>query len=100
LSHDGDSILILRALGLRFTCGFAENFEAGGVVTTDLNTFSLGLKYNMYRHEKFQGAVMLVTTFANESDFVFRNSGFLVKTASFVFGFAFANKLGEKFSVD
>jgi len=100
LSPEGDSTLVLQALGFRFTYGFAKNFEAGGVVTTDLNTFSLGLKYTMVQHEKFQGAALIGATLANESDFVFRNSGFFGKTASVAFGFAFANKLSEKFSVD
>lgn len=100
LSPEGDSTLVLQALGFRITYGFAKNFEAGGVVTTDLNTIALGLKYTMVQHDKFQGAVVLGTILSNESDFVFRNSGFFGKTASVAFGFAFANKLSEKFSVD
>jgi hypothetical protein len=100
LSSENDSINILRALGFRFTYGFAKNFEAGGTITTDLNNFSLGIKYTMFQHEKFSGAAILGTTFSNESDIVFRNTGFFGKTASLAGGFAFANKLGKHFSVD
>lgn len=100
LSPEGDSIMVLEALGFRFTYGFAKNFEAGGVVTTDLNTFALGIKYTLFQHKNFAGAVILGTTFANESDIVFRNSGFFGKTASIAAGFSFANQFGKHFSVD
>ena len=100
LSSESDSTVVLQALGFRFTYGFAKNFEAGGVITTDLNTFSLGVKYTMFQHEKFIGAAILGATLANESDIVFRNSGFFGKTASIAAGFSFTNKLNDRFSVD
>ena len=100
LSDENDSISILSALGVRFTYGFAKNFEAGGTVNTDLNNFSLGLKYTMFQHEKFSGAAILGTTLSNESDIVFRNTGFFGKTASLAGGFVFSNKMGKHFSVD
>ena len=100
LSNENDSINILRAFGFRFTYGFAKNFEAGGTITTDLNNFSLGIKYTLFQHDKFSGAAILGTTLSNESDIVFRNTGFFGKTASLAGGFAFANKLGKHFSVD
>jgi hypothetical protein len=100
LSPENDSITILRGLGFRFTYGFANNFEAGGTITTDLNNFSLGIKYTMLQHEKFSGAAILGTTLSNESDIVFRNTGFFGKTASLAGGFSFANKFGKRFSID
>ena len=100
LSKETDSINILRALGFRFTYGFAKNFEAGGLITSDLNNFSLGVKYRLFAHKKFSGAALLGTTFSNESDIVLRNTGFFGKTASLAGGFSFANKLGKHFSVD
>jgi len=100
LKPGGDSTLVLQALGFRVTYGFADKFEVGGVVTTDLNAFSIGIKYNMLSRKNFAGAAILGTTFSNESDIVFRNSGFFGKTASLAAGFSFTNKLSNKFSVD
>jgi hypothetical protein len=100
LKSGGDSTLVLQTLGFRVTYGFADRFEVGGIVTTDLNSLSLGLKYNMFKSKNYAGAILFGTTFSNESDFVFRNSGFFGKTASLATGFSFTNKLSKYFSVD
>lgn len=48
----GDSIQVLQALAFRFTYGFAKNFEIGTTITSDLNTFALGIKYTFLEREK------------------------------------------------
>lgn len=100
LKPGGDSTIVLQSLGFRVTYGFADKFEAGGVITTDLNSLSLGIKYNMLTCNNFAGAVVLGTNFSNESDIVFRNSGFFGKTASVAAGLSFTNKFNDHFSVD
>lgn len=90
-----DSILVLQALGFRFTYGFAKNFEMGAVITSTLDAFSLGIKYSFVNKEKFIAGAFLGTNFSNESDIVFRNTGIFGKTASIVGGFAFMNRFGE-----
>ncbi len=52
LKPQGDSTLVLQALGFRFTYGFAKNFEIGSLITSNLNTFSLGIKYTFLDKEK------------------------------------------------
>lgn len=100
LNPEGDSTQVLRALGFRFTYGFAKNFEIGTTITSDLNTFALGIKYTFLQNEKSVMGAFLGTTFANESDFVFRNTGIFGKTASVVGGLAYMAIFSEKLSLD
>jgi len=100
LKPEGDSTLLLQALAFRFTYGFAKNFELGSFITSDLNTFSLGIKYTFLNKEKVVMGAFLGTNFSNESDLVFRNTGLFGKTAAVVGGFAFMAKFSEKLSLD
>lgn len=92
---ENDSILVLQALAFRFTYGFAKCFEVGVIVTSNLDAFSLGLKYNFYNTPKFLAGAFLGTNLANESDLAFRNTGIYGKAISVVGGFAFMNRFGE-----
>lgn len=96
----GDSIQVLQALAFRFTYGFAKNFEIGTTITSDLNTFILGIKYTFLEKEKILMGAFFGTTFSNESDFVFRNTGIFGKTASVVGGLAFMASFSERLSMD
>ena len=96
----GDSIQVLQALAFRFTYGFAKNFEIGTTITSDLNTFALGIKYTFLEREKSIMGAFLGTTFSNESDFVLRNTGIFGKTASVVGGLAYMVIFSEKLSMD
>lgn len=96
----GDSIQVLQALAFRFTYGFAKNFEIGTTITSDLNTFILGIKYTFLEKEKILMGAFLGTTFSNESDFVFRNTGIFGKTASVVGGLAFMASFSARLSMD
>lgn len=100
LDREDDSTLVLNALAFRFTYGLAKNFEIGTTITSDLNTLGLGLKYTFFDKNKVVMGAFLGTTFSNESDFVFRNTGFFGKTASVVGGLAFMAKFSEKLSLD
>lgn len=100
LKPQGDSTLVLQALAFRFTYGFTKNFEIGSLITSNLNTFSLGIKYTFLDKEKAVMGAFLGTTFSNESDLVFRNTGIFGKTASVVGGLAFMAKFSEKLSLD
>jgi len=94
-TSENDSILVLQALGFRFTYGFAKNFEMGAIVTSTLDAFSLGIKYSFVNNDKFNAGAFLGTNFSNESDFAFRNTGIFGQTASVVGGFAFMNRFGK-----
>jgi hypothetical protein len=96
----GDSIQVLQALAFRFTYGFAKNFEIGTTITSDLNTFALGIKYTFLEKEKNVMGAFLGTTFSNESDFVLRNTGVFGKTASVVGGLAYMAIFSNKLSMD
>lgn len=100
LNPEGDSTLVLQALAFRFTYGFARNFEIGSLITSDLNTLSLGIKYTFLEKEKVIMGAFLGSTFSNESDLVFRSTGIFGKTASLVGGLAFMAKFSEKLSMD
>lgn len=100
LNPEGDSTLVLSALAFRFTYGLAKNFEIGTTITSDLNTLGLGMKYTFLDKKKAVMGAFLGTTFSNESDFVFRNTGLFGKTASVVGGLAFMAKFSEKLSLD
>ena len=100
LNPEGDSTQVLRALGFRFTYGFAKNFEIGTSITSDLNTFALGIKYTFLNKEKSVMGAFLGTTFANESDLVLRNTGLFGKTASVIGGLAYMVIFSEKLSLD
>jgi hypothetical protein len=95
LDSEKDSILVLQALVFRFTYGFASCFEIGAIVTSNLDAFSLGLKYNFYNSPKFLAAAFLGSNLSNESDIAFRNTGIYGKTIAVVGGFAFMNRFGE-----
>jgi hypothetical protein len=97
---ENDSISVLQSLVFRTTYGFAKNFEAGALVSSDLSTFSAGVKFTFFQSEKSAIAAVLGTTFSNESDIVLRNSGFFGKTLSVAGGFVFTNQLSEKFAID
>ena len=100
LAPEGDSTIVLQALAFRFTYGFAKNFELGSFITSDLNTFSLGIKYSFLNKDKIVLGAFLGTNFSNESDLAFRNTGLFGKTAAVVGGFAFMAKFTEKLSLD
>ena len=100
LNPEGDSIQVLSALAFRFTYGFAENFEIGTTITSDLNTFGLGIKYTFLDKEKNVMCAFLGTTFSNESDFVLRNTGIFGKTASVGGGLAYMAIFSERLSMD
>lgn len=100
LSAEGDSTTVLQALAFRFTYGFAKNFEIGSFITSDLNTFSLGLKYSFLNTGNFLMGAFTGTTFSTASDIVFRNTGFFGNTASVVAGVALMAKFSEKLSLD
>jgi hypothetical protein len=100
LNPESDSTQVLQALGFRFTYGFAKNFEIGTSITSDLNTFGLGIKYTFLEKDRNVLAAFLGTTFSNESDFVLRNTGIFGKTASVGGGFAYMAKFSEKLSLD
>ncbi len=102
MNPSNDSILVMQALVFRITYGFAKNFEIGTVVTSSLDAFALGLKYNFFTMEKFAAGAFLGTNFSNNSDFVIRNTGIFGKTMSLVGGFAFTNRFGEskRLSID
>lgn len=100
LNPESDSTQVLQALGFRFTYGFAKNFEIGTTITSDLNTFGLGIKYTFMEKEKNVLAAFLGTTFSNESDFVLRNTGIFGKTASVGGGFAYMAKFSGNLSLD
>lgn len=97
-----DSIVVMQALAFRLTYGFAKNLEIGTVITSSLDAFGLGIKYNFFSKEAFSGAAFLGSNFSNNSDFVVRNTGIFGKTLSLVGGFAFTNRFGEskRLSID
>lgn len=102
LAPANDSIMVLQALGFRITYGFAKNFEIGTVITSSLDAFALGLKYNFLSREKFSAGAFLGSNFSNNSDLAFRNTGIFGKTLSVVGGFTFINRFGEnkRLSID
>ncbi|HEY9113697.1 MAG TPA: hypothetical protein VIN10_03300 [Bacteroidales bacterium] len=99
-SFENDSITNLQCLFFRTTYGFAKNFEAGVLISANLSNFSAGLKYTFFQAGNTAGAILLGTTFSNESDLVFRNTGFFGKTYSIATGVAFTTLLSEKVEID
>ncbi len=95
-----DSTVVLQAMAFRFTYGLGKNMEVGSVIAADMSTLSFALKYNFLQRKKHGFAAFLGTTFANESDFVVRNSGFFGKTASLAGGFAYSTVFSKRFSLD
>lgn len=99
-SPENDSMTLLHSLVFRTTYGFAKNFEIGTLITSDLSAFSAGIKFTFFQSENTAGAIILGTTFSNESDLIFRNTGFYGKTCHISTGLVFTHVLSEKFEVD
>lgn len=97
---DADSTAVVRAMAFRFTYGMAENMEVGCMVAADMSTLSFAIKYKIFQKGNTGGGLFIGSTFANESDYVVRNTGFFGKTASLAGGFILSTAFTEKLSLD
>jgi len=95
-----DSSLLMKNFNMRFTYALGKRLEVGTFVNGDLSSFSFGSKIGLLQNDHSGLVLLLGTTFSEQSDRIYRNSGFYGKTLSLVGGFAFTRNFSQRLSWD
>ncbi len=98
LGHD--SSLLLTNFNMRFTYGVGDNLEVGAFINGDLSSFSFGAKVRLLEKKNTGLVLLLGTTLSNQSDQIYRNSGFYGESLSLAGGFAFTQNFSPRLSWD
>jgi hypothetical protein len=95
-----DSSLLMKDFFMRFTYGVGKGLEMGAFINGNLGCYSFGAKWRLLQNTKSGLVMLLGTNFSDQSNKVYRNSGFYGKTLSLAGGFAYTRNFNPRLSWD